>query len=69
MEEALKDADICFIFTEWSEVKELDLNLYAKLMKRPIVMDGRNCYRIEDVKKVPIIYESIGRGIVNTMES
>ena len=65
VEEALKNADICFIFTEWKEVRELDLNQYAKLMRRPIVMDGRNCYQLEEVKKVPILYESIGREAVD----
>ena len=65
VEETLKDADICFIFTEWKEVKELDLNKYAELMRNPIVMDGRNCYTLEDVKKAPILYESIGREIVD----
>ena len=36
-----------------------------RLMKTPIVMDGRNCYTLEDVKKAPILYESIGREIVD----
>lgn len=65
VEETLKDADICFIFTEWEQVKKLDLNTYAKLMKTPIVMDGRNCYPLAEVKKSPILYESIGREIVD----
>ena len=65
VEDALLDADICFIFTEWKEVKELELSQYAKLMKTPIVMDGRNCYRLEDVKKAKMLYESIGREIVD----
>lgn len=65
VEAALKDADICFIFTEWKEVKELELNQYAQLMKTPIVMDGRNCYTLDAVKNAPILYESIGREIVD----
>ena len=65
VEDALLDADICFIFTEWKEVKELELSQYAKLMKTPIVMDGRNCYRLEDVRKAKMLYESIGREIVD----
>lgn len=69
VEDALKGADICFIFTEWKEVKELDLNRYAELMKHPIVMDGRNCYTLEDVKKAPILYESIGREIVDNRKN
>jgi len=65
VEDTLRDADICFIFTEWSAVKELPLQKYAELMRNPIVMDGRNCYMLDDVKKVPILYESIGREIVD----
>ncbi len=68
VEDALKDADICFIFTEWQDVKELDLNRYAELMRKPIVMDGRNCYKLDDVRKAPILYESIGREIVNNLK-
>ena len=68
VEDALKDADICFIFTEWKEVKELQLQKYVELMRKPIVMDGRNCYDLEDVKAVPMIYESIGRITVNNLE-
>lgn len=65
VEETIKDADICFIFTEWKEVKELDLNRYAALMKTPIIMDGRNCYTIEEVKNAPVLYESVGREAVD----
>ena len=34
-------------------------------MKTPIVMDGRNCYKMTDVKNAKILYESIGREIVD----
>lgn len=61
IQEALKDADICFIFTEWKEVKELDPMQFKQLMKNPIVMDGRNCYPPEKMKQLGIVYESIGR--------
>lgn len=65
IEETLKDADICFIFTEWDFVKNLDINLYEKLMKTPLVIDGRNCYELEDMKNTNITYESIGRKTIN----
>lgn len=69
VEETIKDADICFIFTEWPEVKNLNLNTYAKLMKNPIVMDGRNCYTHKQVMNAAILYESIGREIVDNRKS
>jgi hypothetical protein len=30
-------------------------------MNKPLVLDGRNCYSINDVLKYDFIYESIGR--------
>ena len=65
IEDTLKDADLCFIFTEWDFVKNLDITLYGKLMKKPIVIDGRNCYNLEEMKKTNIIYDSIGRKTLN----
>lgn len=34
-------------------------------MKRPVVIDGRNCYALADMEKTATIYESIGRRVVN----
>ena len=67
IEETLKNADICFIFTEWDFVKNIDINLFEKLMKKPIILDGRNCFKLEDFKDKKVIYESIGRKIVNNI--
>lgn len=65
VQEALRDADFAFIVTEWDEFKELDLQVYEQVMKQPIVFDGRNCYKLEDVKKTTIEYHSIGRQVIN----
>lgn len=61
IDEAIKDAEICFIMTEWKEVVNYDINKYKELMKRPLVLDGRNCYNQEDMKNAGIEYYSIGR--------
>ncbi|MDF2013697.1 UDP-glucose dehydrogenase family protein [Priestia megaterium] len=68
IEETLKDADVCFIFTEWDQVKHFDLANYSKLMKNPIVIDGRNCYDLESVKDAAIVYDSIGRETIHNLE-
>jgi UDPglucose 6-dehydrogenase len=68
IEDTISGADICFIFTEWDEVKRFELNKYEQLMKNPIVLDGRNCYDLVNVKKVKIIYDSIGRETINSLE-
>lgn len=68
IEEAIADADLCFIFTEWPEIRQFDLRQYAALMKTPLVFDGRNCYDLESAHKAGILYESIGRKQVGTAE-
>ena len=66
IEKTLEDADLCFIFTEWPEVKAMDPSEYVKLMKAAIVIDGRNCYETRAVKNVSgILYDSIGRAVID----
>ncbi|MGI2729925.1 UDP binding domain-containing protein [Bacillus cytotoxicus] len=67
IEDTIKNADICFIFTEWYEIKEFDISKYSELMKTPIVLDGRNCYDLKGVRKTKIIYDSIGRETVSNL--
>jgi UDPglucose 6-dehydrogenase len=58
---ALKGANVCFIFTEWGEVKALTPEIYKKLMRTPLVYDGRNIYCVEDMEEAGVEYHSIGR--------
>lgn len=67
-EETLKDADMAFIFTEWNEIKSLDLTVYEELMYTPIIFDGRNCYKVKEAKERQIDYYSIGRKPVLNLE-
>ena len=60
-EAALKDADICFIFTEWKEIREIEPATYKRLMRVPLVYDGRNLYQLEDMRTAGVEYYSIGR--------
>ena len=64
--EALKNANICFIFTEWDEIKEITPDEIKKLMKTPLVYDGRNIYNVDDMQKAGIEYYSIGRKNINS---
>ena len=64
-EEALEDANVCFIFTEWGEVKAVIPEAYKKLMRTPLVFDGRNIYRVEDMQDAGVEYHSIGRRTVS----
>lgn len=59
--ETLLDTDICFIFTEWEEIKQIKPETFERLMRRPIVLDGRNCYGVTEFEAYNVTYESIGR--------
>ncbi|MCL9665103.1 UDP-glucose/GDP-mannose dehydrogenase family protein [Curtobacterium albidum] len=41
--EALRDADLVLVLTEWAEFRELDPRVVADLVAAPVVLDGRNC--------------------------
>ncbi|MHB1314478.1 MAG: UDP-glucose dehydrogenase family protein [Christensenellales bacterium] len=61
IEEALQDANVCFLFTEWREIKEIKPSDYKKLMRTPLVYDGRNMYSTEEMRQAGVEYYSIGR--------
>lgn len=63
-EDALSGANICFIFTEWGEIKAVRPEVYKKLMRTPLVYDGRNIYEIQEMKDAGVEYYSIGRQAV-----
>lgn len=59
--EAVKDADILIVLTEWNEFKQLDLSRIKALMKTPIILDGRNIYNPVEVKRLGFVYQGVGR--------
>ena len=60
-EKALEESNICFIFTEWPEIKVLSPEKYVQLMQTPLVYDGRNIYDPREMKIAGVEYYSIGR--------
>lgn len=62
-EMALEGANICFIFTEWKEIKAIEPLVYKKKMRNALIYDGRNIYSLEEMKAAGIEYYSIGRSI------
>ena len=63
--EALADADALVILTDWNEFKHIDLNKVKKLMKQPIILDGRNIYSLQTMKELGFNYISTGRAPVS----
>jgi len=55
-----KGCDCLLVITEWDEFKELDFGKIKKLLKRPIIIDGRNIYEPLKMQKLGFTY--IGTG-------
>jgi UDPglucose 6-dehydrogenase len=49
------------ILTEWNEFRALDLKAAKRLLKQPLMVDLRNIYRPEEMRKAGFSYISIGR--------
>ena len=60
--EAVEDADVLVILTEWDQFRALDLERVKGLMRRPVVVDLRNIYRPEEMRARGFDYASVGRG-------
>ena len=59
--EAATGADALLILTEWEEFAALDLSRLRKLLKYPIVIDGRNLYDPATMSEHGFSYYSVGR--------
>jgi UDPglucose 6-dehydrogenase len=59
--EAARDADALLILTEWQEFAELDPAQIRKLLRYPIVADGRNLFDCEVMRENGLTYISVGR--------
>jgi UDPglucose 6-dehydrogenase len=62
---AAKGAEACIILTEWKHVLEMDFIKLKNLLKLPIIIDGRNCFDLNEMLKHGFIYHSIGRPSVH----
>ncbi len=59
--DAVKDADLLLILTEWNEFKEADLARVKQAMRRPVIVDGRNLYNLSTMRGLGFAYRGIGR--------
>ena len=59
--DAVSNTDGLAIITDWNEFKQIDLNKVNKLMKTPLIFDGRNIYTKDLMKKMGFSYFSTGR--------
>jgi UDPglucose 6-dehydrogenase len=62
--EALEGADALAIVTEWQEFRQPDWQLMRRLLRRLIIVDGRNLYDPQRMARLGFTYSSIGRRTV-----
>jgi UDPglucose 6-dehydrogenase len=59
--EAAEAADALVLVTEWNEFRFLNLERVRSAMRRPLIVDGRNFYDPERMRRLGFEYHSIGR--------
>jgi UDPglucose 6-dehydrogenase len=59
--DALSGADALAIVTEWLEYRNPDFAKMKQLLKRPLIVDGRNLYDPQKLGRLGFTYDSIGR--------
>lgn len=60
--DALKGADALVVVTEWREFRVPDLDRMKRLMREPVIFDGRNIYDPVEIKRKGFKYFGMGRG-------
>jgi UDPglucose 6-dehydrogenase len=59
--DAVKGADALAIVTEWLEYRNPDFAKMKQMLKRPLIVDGRNLYDPQKLGRLGFTYDSIGR--------
>ena len=59
---AARGADALAVLTEWAEFRDLNLTRLKRLMRQPVILDGRNLYDPARVRAAGFRYVGIGRG-------
>ena len=64
--EVAEGADALLLATNWNEFKQLDFTRIYKLMKHPILLDGRNLWDAEPLRELGFKYIGVGRAVNGT---
>jgi len=59
--QCVESADALIINTEWNAFKNPDFHKMKKIMKEPVIFDGRNLYKIDELENLGFEYHCIGR--------
>jgi len=67
--EALKAADALILVTEWNEFRNPDFEKMKKLLKDPVIFDGRNQYSRREMRELGFDYVGVGRPADNRQQT
>jgi UDPglucose 6-dehydrogenase len=59
---ALEGADALVVVTDWNEYRHPDFARIKRMLRSPVVVDGRNLYDARKMRTLGFTYDSIGRG-------
>jgi UDPglucose 6-dehydrogenase len=60
--EALRGADALLLLTEWNLFRNPDFPRMIRLLREPLIFDGRNQYKPEELARLGFTYTGIGCG-------
>jgi UDPglucose 6-dehydrogenase len=60
--DAIDGADALVVVTDWNEYRHPDFARIRRLLRTPVVVDGRNLYDARKMRALGFAYDSIGRG-------
>ncbi|MGH8306911.1 MAG: UDP-glucose dehydrogenase family protein [Gammaproteobacteria bacterium] len=63
--ECLEGADALVVVTEWTQFRSPDFETVKRLLKQPLIFDGRNVYEPEAMLAAGFTHYSVGRPVVN----
>ncbi|MFC5453128.1 UDP-glucose dehydrogenase family protein [Paenibacillus aestuarii] len=67
--DAAYDADAIVIATEWETIRQMNAERIRSLMRYPVIIDGRNMFRPDEMSRLGFTYVSVGRAAAIHMEA
>lgn len=65
---AAADSDAICLLTEWEEFAKADLSYLERIMRQPVLIDGRNLFTKEKIEATNFHYYSVGRPNINQLQ-
>jgi UDPglucose 6-dehydrogenase len=61
--DAADNSDCLLIMTEWNDFRNVDLMKIKRMLRQPVIVDGRNMFDPLQMRKLGFVYKCVGRGL------